>query len=80
MAILASVFCALRPHDDLALKHAATFLIEHGFEHFAAGASPRDVLGDQRGIGVLPTPHQTGTANARNRLLSRKAARIVGYG
>ena len=43
----------VRPHGDLALEDVAGFLVEHRFEHLAAGAVRHGVVHDQRGVGVL---------------------------
>ena len=43
----------VRPHDDLALEHAAALVVEHGLEHLAALAAAGRVVDHQRGVGVL---------------------------
>ena len=59
----------LRPHDDLALEHAAALAVEHRFEHFAADAAG-PLIDDQRGVGVLAPLQQGGAAHAGDRPLA----------
>ena len=47
-----------RPHDDAALEHAVRLVVEHRLEHFAALAAARDVVGNQRRVGVLAALEQ----------------------
>ncbi len=52
------------PHDDAALEYAVRLVVEHGLEYFAALAGSGDVIGDQRGIGVLAALEQACAADA----------------
>jgi len=60
----------MRPHDDAALEHAMSLAIEHRLEHFATLAALRDVVGDERGVSVLPTLDQGGAADAGDGVLA----------
>src|SRR5262249_34970069 len=50
-----------------ALEDAAALLVEHRFEHFAAGAVRSSVVGDQCGVGVLAALEQARAADAGDR-------------
>ena len=63
----------LRPHDDLALEHAAALVVEHRLEHLAAGAVAGHVVGDQRGVGMLAAPEQARAADAGDGALAVEA-------
>ena len=45
-------------------------VVEHRLEHFAALAAARDVIGDERGVGVLAALEQGRAANAGDRVLA----------
>src|SRR5262249_9487192 len=70
----------VRPHDDLALKDAAGFLVAHRLEHLPAGALTPRVVGDQGGVGVLAALEQAGAADAGDRALAAEThERLVAY-
>ena len=63
-----------RPHDDLALEHAAALVVEHGLEHLAALAADRRVIDHHRGVGVLACPcSKRRAADVRDRPLAAEA-------
>ena len=45
-------------------------VVEHRLEHFAALAAARDMVGDERGVGVLPALDQGGAADAGDGVLA----------
>ncbi len=57
-------------HDDAALEHAVGLAVEHGLEHLAALAAARDVVGDERRIGVLAVLDQRSAADAGHGVLA----------
>ena len=63
----------VRPHDDLALEHAAALAVEHRREHLAALAAAGLVVGHQRGVDVLLALEQARAAQARDRALAVEA-------
>ncbi len=65
-------------HDDAALEHAVGLVVEHRLEHFAALAAARDVVDDQRRVGVLAALDQGRAADAGHRLLAVEFAGTAG--
>ena len=63
----------VRPHDDLALEHAAALVVEHGLEHFAALAVRHRVIHHQRRVGMLAALEQARAADVGDRALPAEA-------
>ena len=57
-------------HDDAALEHAVGLVVEHRLEHLAALAAARDVIGDERRVGVLAALEQGRAADAGDGVLA----------